>query len=63
MFGIVGSFVYLALERQVRVQDDLDIVLAAQHTRRLVEELSGYADIGRYQERLESQVPGNKRCP
>ncbi|MDR5757138.1 heavy metal sensor histidine kinase [Caballeronia sp. LZ035] len=60
VFGIVGSFVYVALERQVRVQDDLDIVLAAQHTRRLVEELASYADIERYQERLESQVLGNE---
>ncbi|VXC95092.1 Sensor protein [Burkholderia sp. 8Y] len=60
VFGIVGSFVYLALERQVRVQDDLDIVLAARHTRRLTEELSDYADVRRHDERLENQVLGNE---
>jgi two-component system, OmpR family, heavy metal sensor histidine kinase CusS len=59
VFALVGSFVYLALAHQVRVQDDLDIVLATRHTRRLVDELQSYADIERYRERLESQVLGN----
>ncbi|KIG02962.1 heavy metal sensor histidine kinase [Caballeronia concitans] len=59
VFALVGTFVYLALAHQVHVQDDLDIVLAARHTRRLVDELQSYADIERYRERLESQVLGN----
>ncbi|SAK56711.1 heavy metal sensor signal transduction histidine kinase [Caballeronia arationis] len=60
VFGLVGSFVYFALERQVRVQDDLDIVLAARHTRRLAEELQDFGDVRRFNERLESQVLGNE---
>lgn len=59
VFALVGTFVYLALAHQVHVQDDLDIVLAARHTRRLVDELQSYADIEHYRERLESQVLGN----
>jgi len=60
VFGLVGTFVYLALEQQVKVQDDLDIVLAARHTRRLADELTDYGDILRHRERLESQVLGNE---
>ena len=60
VFGLVGTFVYFALEQQVKVQDDLDIVLAARHTRRLADELTDYGDIQQHQERLESQVLGNE---
>jgi two-component system, OmpR family, heavy metal sensor histidine kinase CusS len=60
VFALVGSFVYVALSHQVHVQDDLDIVLATRHTRRLVDELHSYSDIERYRERLESQVLGNE---
>ncbi|SAK71832.1 heavy metal sensor signal transduction histidine kinase [Caballeronia pedi] len=60
VFGLVGTFVYFALEQQVKVQDDLDIVLAARHTRRLADELTDYGDILQHQERLESQVLGNE---
>lgn len=59
VFGLVGSFVYFALERQVRVQDDMDIVLSARHTRRLADELRDFSEIQQYRERLESQVFGN----
>jgi two-component system heavy metal sensor histidine kinase CusS len=59
VFGLVGSFVYYALERQVRVQDDMDIVLAARHSRRLANELRDFSEIQQYRERLESQVLGN----
>jgi len=59
VFGLVGSFVYYALERQVGVQDDMDIVLAARHTRRLADELRDFAEIQQYRERIESQVLGN----
>ena len=34
VFALVGSDLYLALSRQIKQQDDLDIVLAARHTRR-----------------------------
>src|ERR1700686_3247899 len=59
VFALVGAFVYFALEHQVTAQDDLDIVLAARHTRRLAEELDTLADVRVYSERLTSQVLGN----
>jgi two-component system heavy metal sensor histidine kinase CusS len=59
VFALVGSFVYFELDRQVKVQDDLDIVLAARHTRRLVQELETLADVRSHAERLTSQVFGN----
>ena len=39
VFALVGSVLYFALDSQVKQQDDLDIVLAARHTRRLAQEL------------------------
>ena len=39
VFVLVGSYLYLALERQIKTQDNLDIVLAARHARRLAQEL------------------------
>jgi two-component system, OmpR family, heavy metal sensor histidine kinase CusS len=60
VFALVGSFLYLALAHQVHVQDDLDIVLATRHTRRLLDELQNYADVADHRERLESQVLGNE---
>lgn len=60
VFAFAGSYVYVALSRQVKEQDDLDILLAARHTRRLVHELSGIDDIPKYAERLNSQVYGNE---
>jgi two-component system heavy metal sensor histidine kinase CusS len=60
VFALVGAYVYLALAHEVRTQDDLDIVLAARHTRRLIEELSGTGDLRAHKERIESQVLGNE---
>ncbi|KQR78610.1 histidine kinase [Burkholderia sp. Leaf177] len=60
VFALVGSYVYLALAHQVRTQDDLDIVLATRHTRRLVEELADIRDLRQHDERIESQVLGNE---
>ncbi len=60
VFALVGSFVYFALDRQVKVQDDLDIVLAARHTRRLAQELDTLPDVRSHAERLTSQVLGNE---
>ncbi|MGF6602662.1 two-component system heavy metal sensor histidine kinase CusS [Paraburkholderia sp. GAS448] len=59
VFAVVGSVVYFALDRQVKKQDDLDIVLIARHTRRLAEELDTLADLRSHVDRLTSQVLGN----
>jgi two-component system heavy metal sensor histidine kinase CusS len=60
VFALVGSYVYLALAHQIRTQDDLDIVLATRHTRRLIEELTDTRDLRLHKERVESQVLGNE---
>ncbi|OXI78999.1 two-component sensor histidine kinase [Burkholderia sp. AU31652] len=59
-FGLVGVYVYASLERQVNTQDDLDIVLAARHTRRLAGELESLDAVRAHTERLTSQVLGNE---
>jgi two-component system heavy metal sensor histidine kinase CusS len=59
VFVLVGSFLYLGLEKQINAQDDLDIVLAARHARRLMEELESAQGIGEHGERLTSIVLGN----
>jgi two-component system heavy metal sensor histidine kinase CusS len=60
VFVLVGSFLYLALEKQIKAQDDLDIVLAARHARRLAEELDTSKGIREHGERLASTVLGNE---
>jgi two-component system heavy metal sensor histidine kinase CusS len=59
VFALVGTVLYFALDRQVKEQDDLDIVLIARHTRRLAEELGTLADVRNHGDRLTSQVLGN----
>ncbi|CAM2339082.1 heavy metal sensor histidine kinase [Burkholderia vietnamiensis] len=59
-FALVGTYVYMGLERQVNTQDDLDIVLAARHTRRLAGELESLDAVRAHAERLTSQVLGNE---
>jgi hypothetical protein len=59
-FALVGAYVYMGLERQVNTQDDLDIVLAARHTRRLAGELESLDAVRAHAERLTSQVLGNE---
>ncbi|MBW5803287.1 heavy metal sensor histidine kinase [Burkholderia sp. COPS] len=59
VFALVGTYVYTALERQVSTQDDLDIVLAARHTRRLAGELDSLDAVRTHADRLTSQVLGN----
>lgn len=59
-FALVGAYVYAGLERQVNTQDDLDIVLAARHTRRLAGELESLDAVRSHAERLTSQVLGNE---
>ncbi|SOF01352.1 heavy metal sensor signal transduction histidine kinase [Burkholderia sp. OK233] len=60
VFVLVGSFLYLALEKQIKAQDDLDIVLAARHARRLAEELDTSNGIREHGDRLTSIVLGNE---
>ncbi|MEZ0604162.1 heavy metal sensor histidine kinase [Paraburkholderia sp. IW21] len=60
VFVLVGSFLYLALEKQIKAQDDLDIVLAARHARRLAEELDTSKGIREHGDRLSSIVLGNE---
>ncbi|KWF26125.1 heavy metal sensor histidine kinase [Burkholderia pseudomultivorans] len=60
VFALVGAYVYTGLERQVDTQDDLDIVLAARHTRRLAGELDSLDAVRTHADRLTSQVLGNE---
>ncbi|CAB3787962.1 Sensor protein CzcS [Paraburkholderia ultramafica] len=60
VFVLVGSFLYLALEKQINAQDNLDIVLAARHARRLAQELQSAQGIREHGERLTSIVLGNE---
>ncbi|MGT0251195.1 heavy metal sensor histidine kinase [Burkholderia pyrrocinia] len=60
VFALVGAYVYTGLERQVSTQDDLDIVLAARHTRRLASELDSLDAVRAHADRLTSQVLGNE---
>ncbi|WP_423760515.1 heavy metal sensor histidine kinase [Burkholderia sp. NLJ2] len=59
VFALVGAYVYTGLQRQVSAQDDLDIVLAARHTRRLAGELDSLDAVRTHADRLTSQVLGN----
>ncbi|HEV3104840.1 MAG TPA: heavy metal sensor histidine kinase [Trinickia sp.] len=60
VFALVGGLVYFALDREVKQQDDLDIVLIARHTRHLARELGTLADVRDHADRLTSQVRGNE---
>ena len=59
VFALVGSVLYFALDREVKQQEDLDIVLIARHTRRLAQEIATLADLRAHEDRLTSQVLGN----
>lgn len=59
VFAFVGSTLYFTLDREVKKQDDLDIVLISRHTRRLAQELRSEDDVRAHAERLISQVLGN----
>src|SRR5258705_2996868 len=59
VFALVGSFLYRALERQISAQDDLGIVLAVRHARRLVQEIDTSRDIREHADRIASAVFGN----
>ncbi len=60
VFALVGGFEYVTLYRQINVQDDLDIVLAARHVRRFAQELQNDASVQTHADRLISQVLGNQ---
>ncbi|MGI4857065.1 MAG: heavy metal sensor histidine kinase [Janthinobacterium lividum] len=60
VFALVGSVLYFELARQVNTQDDLDIVLAARHSRRLAEELDSTDEVRAHLLRLRSTVLGNR---
>jgi two-component system heavy metal sensor histidine kinase CusS len=57
--SLVGVILFDALEDQVYSQDDLGIVLATRHLRRLAAELDTAAGIREHQERLVSLVLGD----
>jgi len=59
VFVLVGNFLYRALEQQVSSQDDLSIVLAARHARRLAEEIDTSDGIRAHGDRITSIVLGN----
>jgi two-component system, OmpR family, heavy metal sensor histidine kinase CusS len=59
MFALVGNFLYRALEQQISSQDDLSIVLAARHARRLTEEIDTTDGIREHGDRITSIVLGN----
>lgn len=59
VFALVGSTLYFTLDREVKQQDDLDIVLISRHTRRLTQELHSERDVREHADRLTSQVLGN----
>ena len=59
VFMLVGNFLYRALEQQVSSQDDLSIVLAARHARRLAEEIDTSDGIRAHGDRITSIVLGN----
>ncbi|WOD13630.1 heavy metal sensor histidine kinase [Paraburkholderia kirstenboschensis] len=59
VFVVVSSVLYYALDRQVKQQDDLDIVLIARHARRLAQEFGTLEELRGHSDRLTGQVLGN----
>ncbi|WP_109479649.1 heavy metal sensor histidine kinase [Paraburkholderia sp. C35] len=59
VFVLVGNFLYDALEREIRSQDDMSIVLAARHARRLAQEIDAAEGIREHGDRITSIVLGN----
>src|ERR1700730_16448097 len=57
--SVVGVTLFSALSRQVYQQDDLGIVLATRHLRRLAAELDTADDVRVHQERLVALVLGD----
>ncbi|MBN3764357.1 heavy metal sensor histidine kinase [Burkholderia sp. Ac-20365] len=59
VFVLVGNFLYHALEREISSQDDMSIVLAARHARRLAQEIDAAEGIREHGDRITSIVLGN----
>src|SRR5690349_4130185 len=59
VFVLVGNFLYRALEREISSQDDMSIVLAARHARRLAQEIEASKGIREHGDRITSIVLGN----
>jgi two-component system heavy metal sensor histidine kinase CusS len=59
VFVLVGNFLYRALEREISSQDDMSIVLAARHARRLAQEIDASNGIREHGDRITSIVLGN----
>jgi two-component system heavy metal sensor histidine kinase CusS len=59
VFVLVGNFLYRALEREISSQDDMSIVLAARHARRLAQEIDASKGIREHGDRITSIVLGN----
>ena len=60
VFGVGGGVLYQALAKQIRAQDDFDLVLTARHLRRLAAELDSPQGIKLHESRLDSLVLGNQ---
>lgn len=60
VFALGGSYVYFELDSQVTAQNDVDILLAARHARRLAQELDSPAGVREHADRLISVVLGNQ---
>ena len=58
-FVVVGFLLYNALALRLVAQDDINIVLAARHARRLVAEVQSDADVIQHHDRLVSVVLGD----
>jgi two-component system, OmpR family, heavy metal sensor histidine kinase CusS len=59
IFGVVAYVLYGALEQGIAAQDDLDIVLAARHFRRLASEFYTLRGVPEHEEWLDTLVLGN----
>lgn len=60
VFVLVGSYLYVALEQQVKFQSDTDVVLASRHARRLAEEIDTETNLKSHVTRLTSVVLGSQ---
>lgn len=59
VFGLVGCVLYYALDRQIKTQDDLDILLISQHARHFAGEVGSAAELRAQAQRLTSKIHGN----
>jgi two-component system heavy metal sensor histidine kinase CusS len=60
VLAVVGGVLYVAFDKQLRTNDDTDIVLIARHLRRLTQELADAQDVRAHAGRLVTQVLGDR---